>query len=97
MFSARFMEAEEALAMGLINFIVSRDKIQDSCVEYASLVATNALTVKAAKAALNAWERGGEERGGIGQELVDACFNSEDYKEGRRAFGAKEKPVFKNR
>ena len=99
MFSARFMEAEEALAMGLINFIVSRDKIQDSCVEYASLVAANApLTVKAAKAALNAWERGGEEKEVVlVKELVDACFNSEDYKEGRRAFGAKEKPLFKNR
>ena len=98
MFSARFMEAEEALAMGLINFIVSRDKIQDSCVEYASLVAANApLTVKAAKAALNAWERGGEEKEVVlVKELVDACFNSEDYKEGRRAFGAKEKPQFKN-
>ena len=85
MFSARFM--------------VSRDKIQDSCVEYASLVAANApLTVKAAKAALNAWERGGEAKEVVlVKELVDACFNSEDYKEGRRAFGAKEKPVFKNR
>ena len=84
--------------MGLINFIVSREKIQDSCVEYASRVVANApLTVKAAKAALNAWERGGEEKEVIlVKKLVDACFNSEDYKEGRRAFSAKEKPLFKN-
>ncbi len=27
--------------------------------------------------------------------LVDECFNSEDYKEGRRAFAAKRKPVSK--
>ena len=99
MFSARFMEAEEALGMGLINFIVGRGEIEDRCIEYASLVASNApLTVKAAKAALNAWERGGEENEVVlVKELVDACFNSEDYKEGRRAFAAKEKPLFKNR
>tara|TARA_A100000164_G_scaffold164952_1_gene146309 strand:- start:234 stop:1037 length:804 start_codon:yes stop_codon:yes gene_type:complete len=99
MFSARFMEAEEALGMGLINFIVGREEIEDRCIEYASLVAANApLTVKAAKAALNAWERGGEENEVVlVKELVDACFNSEDYKEGRRAFAAKEKPLFKNR
>ncbi|MAI56793.1 MAG: enoyl-CoA hydratase, partial [Gammaproteobacteria bacterium] len=51
MFSARFMEAGEALGMGLINFIVGREEIEDRCIEYASLVAENApLTVKAAKA-----------------------------------------------
>ena len=99
MFSARFMEAGEALGMGLINFIVGREEIEDRCIEYASLVAANApLTVKAAKAALNAWERGGEKNEVVlVKELVDACFNSEDYKEGRRAFAAKEKPLFKNR
>ena len=99
MFSARFMEAGEALGMGLINFIVGREEIEDRCIEYASLVAANApLTVKAAKAALNAWERGGEKNEVVlVKELVDACFNSEDYKEGRRAFAAKEKPLFRNR
>jgi 1,4-dihydroxy-2-naphthoyl-CoA synthase len=29
--------------------------------------------------------------------MVDACFNSEDYKEGRKAFAAKRKPTFSNK
>ena len=59
MFSARFMPASEALSMGLINFIETRDDIEEACVAYAKTIAGNApLTVKAAKAAINAWERG---------------------------------------
>ncbi|MYE87176.1 MAG: enoyl-CoA hydratase, partial [Gammaproteobacteria bacterium] len=27
--------------------------------------------------------------------LVDACFDSEDYKEGRRAFAEKRRPAFR--
>ena len=66
---------------------------------YAKTIAENApLTVKAAKAAINAWERGSraEEVNAV-RAMVDACFDSEDYREGRKAFAAKRKPEFKNR
>ena len=99
MFSARFMPASEALSMGLINFIETRDDIEEACVAYAKTIAGNApLTVKAAKAAINAWERGSrsDEVDAV-RTMVDACFNSEDYREGRKAFAAKRKPEFKNR
>ena len=98
MFSARFMPASEALSMGLINFIETRDDIEEACVTYAKTIAGNApLTVKAAKAAINAWERGSrsDEVDAV-RAMVDACFNSEDYREGRKAFAAKRKPEFKN-
>lgn len=97
LFSARFMEAEEARAMGLINFIVGRDSIETETIAYAERIAGNApLTVKAAKAALNAWERGGrKDEVKEVEALVNACFDSEDYKEGRRAFRDKRTPDFR--
>lgn len=98
MFSARFMPADEALQMGLINFIAERDVIEAQCIEYAQRIAGNApMTVRAAKSAVATWERGSrpDEVQQV-RDLVDACFDSDDYKEGRRAFAAKEKPQFKN-
>lgn len=97
--SARFLSAEEALRTGLINFIESRDDIRDAVTEYANRIARNApLTVKAAKAAIDAWERGGqkEDLDNV-RRLVEACFDSDDYKEGRRAFAEKRTPQFGGR
>ncbi len=99
MFSARFIEADEALDMGLINFIVDRESIEQEVVDYAHRIAGNApLTVKAAKAAIDAWERGGREQDlNAVRMLVDECFDSSDYQEGRRAFKEKRTPDFSGR
>jgi enoyl-CoA hydratase/carnithine racemase len=99
MFSARFMPAAQAMDMGIVNFIHERDAIEKACIEYALNIASNApLTVKAAKAAINAWERDSraEEVAEV-RAMIDTCFDSEDYKEGRRAFAAKRKPNFINK
>jgi len=97
MFSARFMQADEAQRIGLINFVESRETIEDVCIDYAKRIAGNApLTVKAAKAAMNAWERNGrEEEVNIVNNLVNNCFDSDDYKEGRSAFREKRTPLFR--
>ena len=96
MFSARFFEASEAKEMGLINFVESRDIIEKACIQYAQLISKNApLTVTAAKMAVNAWENGSiESEVNQVKTQVDACFNSNDYKEGRKAFKEKRSPVF---
>lgn len=97
--SARFLDAGEALRIGLINFIEERDAIRDAVTEYADRIAGNApLTVRAAKAAIDAWERGGrqEDLDSV-RQLVSACFDSEDYREGRRAFAEKRTPQFGGR
>ena len=99
MFSARFLNADEALRIGLISFVKERGDIEDAVISYAERIAANApLTVKAAKAAVDAWERGGRtpDLDGV-RQLVNACFDSEDYKEGRRAFKEKRRPQFVGR
>ena len=99
MFSARFLDAEEALRIGLVNFVEPRESIAEAVTDYACRVAGNApLTVRAAKAAVAAWEADARpEYLARVRELVDACFNSEDYREGRRAFAEKRKPMFRGR
>ena len=97
MFSARFMEASEALAMGLVNRICERQDLEREVREYAALVAANApLTVKAAKAAINESQKDPENRDLTTiRTMIDTCFDSDDYREGRLAFKEKRKPEFK--
>lgn len=99
LFSARFLDADEALRVGLINRVVEKDELEQTTRDYAGLIVANApLTVKAAKAAVNAGMLDPDKRDLAKiKEMVDICFNSEDYKEGRTAFMQKRIPVFKGR
>ena len=97
LFSARFLDAEEALRVGLIHFVVEDDALEARVREYAGLVSANApLTVRLCKAAINEFERNPGERDLAKlDEMVNACFDSDDYKEGRRAFMDKRRPNFR--
>jgi enoyl-CoA hydratase/carnithine racemase len=99
LFSARFLQADEALRIGLINFVVADDELETRVRDYAATIAVNApLTIRAAKASINAFERysRAQETSELAA-LVDACFDSDDYKEGRRAFAEKRRPTFRGK
>ena len=99
LFSARQIEAAEALRIGLVNFVVPSDQLASRVHEYAAGIAANApLTIRAAKAAMRVFERYSQ-RGDADaiEELVSRCFDSDDYREGRQAFMDKRTPQFKGR
>lgn len=99
LFTARFLNTEEALRIGLMNFIVSRAELESTVVDYSERIAANApLTIKAVKATVAEVVRDpGQKSPAHISKLVNDCFLSEDYKEGRTAFMEKRKANFKGR
>jgi enoyl-CoA hydratase len=96
LFSARRFSAAEALQMGLVNRVVTADRLRLEVMSLAEGIAANApLTVAAAKAAIREAGRSADVRDVARVEaLVEACFQSKDYQEGQRAFAEKRPPVF---
>jgi enoyl-CoA hydratase len=95
--SARRMNAEEAFRVGLLHRVVPVADLRVATVAYADTLAANApLTLAAIKRSLVELEREIDVRDpAAAQKLIDACFASEDYDEGRKAFAEKRKPQFK--
>jgi len=98
-FTGGRFNAADAEMMGLVNRVVPVDELESLVTVIATTIAENApLTVKAAKAAINEGTKNPDERQlGLVAAMVEACFNSEDYKEGRRAFMEKRKPDFRGK
>ncbi|MEA3020722.1 MAG: enoyl-CoA hydratase [Actinomycetota bacterium] len=99
LFSARRLSAQEAKDIGLVNRVVAVDALRDEVTTLAASIRDNApLTVASLKAAIREARRPPDARDlGRVAAMVEACFRSDDYKEGQSAFLEKRPPRFTGR
>jgi enoyl-CoA hydratase len=99
LFSARRFSAAEALQMGLVNRVVPAASLRDEVMDLAGSIAQNApLTVAACKAAIREAGRPADHQDtGRVEAMIEACFRSDDYREGQAAFAEKRPPAFTGR
>jgi enoyl-CoA hydratase/carnithine racemase len=97
--TGRTVDAAEALAIGLVEYVVGSDELLERAVALAQQMAANApVAVRTAKAAV---QRGAEMPLADGlrleQDLAAFLYTTEDAKEGPRAFLEKRPPVWQGR
>ncbi|MER3446996.1 MAG: enoyl-CoA hydratase [Candidatus Dadabacteria bacterium] len=97
----RNIDAKRAEKMGLVNYIVSRPDLEEFTYKLASEISENApLSMSTMKTMINAWQRNqstSRDDEELIKEMILKVQESEDYKEGQRAFAEKRRPKFRGK
>ncbi|PWS36545.1 enoyl-CoA hydratase [Falsiroseomonas bella] len=98
LFTARLVEAAEALRIGLVEEVCAAEALEDFVAQrIAPMVAGSRPALRAIKAVANAIEDGAEWESAELRTMFDEAFAGDDFREGYEAFLAKRAPVFRAR
>jgi enoyl-CoA hydratase len=99
MYTGMRIDSTEALRIGLVDRVVPDTELEKATMDIARTISGNApLAIKAAKITIaQVLKDAGDRDMGAIKAIGTACMDSEDFREGRRAFMDKRKPQFHGR
>lgn len=96
LYSARIIDAAEALRIGLVDEVVAKTKLDTYVADLTKRIGgLSPLSIRAAKLAVDSISN--TELRDESRQAVAVCYSSSDFREGVKAFMEKRRPIFQGR